>query len=195
MTGPSPKEVLDRLRVALPLAESIPDCPNAVVDAMRAAQRLLQASVTDLSQGKHAGSICWTFEDDQYEPNGREIEVIVYYDWDDYSAGDGVTPSSGGCAQIADIEVIAVRYFDEQGEAIDSDQHHQDDAWKAVERNRELLEERCTDAGHRENVGQTTPLRFPGSIADPPTDPQTPGWRMAPSARERSARTRKSKQG
>ena len=189
------KTVLNKLEAALPVAESSPDCPHDVVEGLKAAHCLLSESAASHLRKQHAGVIRWTFEDDQYEPNGREIEVLIYYDWDDYSAGDGVTPSCGGCAQIADIEILAVRYFDEHGNVIGEQQHHLDVAWDAVESNRELLEEMCSDAGHRDDAGRTAPVRFPGTSGIESPDSNESTWRMTPSARSRGATVRNLKQG
>ena len=103
----------------------------------------------------------------------------------------GRSPTGGSHAKIADIEVIAVRYYDDRGEEIGLDQHHHDAAWQAVEQNRVLLKETCTDAGHRDHAGRIDPIRFPEPTAEEETSP----WRMAPSARQRIAKLRIRKQG
>ena len=194
---PDSNEVLEKLSAALPLAESSPACPAEVLEALKASKDFLTGSMSGGVRRQHAGSIRWTFEDDAYEPNGREIELLLHYDWEDYSPSDGVTPSAGGCAQITDLEVLAVRYFDEHGDVIDMDQHHLDTAWAVVERNRELLEEKCTDAGHRAVVGRTSPIRFFDSDpAEGSSEGQeTSDWRMAPSARKRGGKQGIRKQG
>jgi len=197
MPHPDPQQVLQQLASALPLAESSPNCPAEVTQALRASKQLLEASAPGQPARQYAGSIRWTFEDDGYEPNGREIEVLIHYDWDDYSAGDSITPSSGGCAQIADLEVIAVRYFDDRGEVIDHDRHCLEAAWNAVEQNREQLEESCTDAGPNDGAGRTDPIRFSGMLAMQTSgqDQQGSPWRMTPSSRQRASKVRDLKHG
>lgn len=142
------------------------------------------------AQKGYSGFINQTFSDDS---GTLEIDVLVYYEWVDYSPGDRVTPGYGGFAEIADIKVVQVRYCNEQGDLIPLEQFHQDLVWQLADRQWSGLEEACTEAGNRAGAGRSHPLHFSGSSGIPaqPSDE----WRMAPSARDRAHESRKRKLG
>lgn len=158
----------------------------SVIDALEAARSCLAPTdaAGHLRARREGGLITRTFEDESFEPHGREFDVRVHYDWIDYSAGDAVTPAAGGHAVITDIEVIDVRYFDEHGRVIDVDQYHDDAATALAREQWEQLEEACTEQGARTGAGETSPLFFGAPLQ---TVPQAGPRRMAPSARQRGA--------
>jgi hypothetical protein len=118
---------------------------------------------------KYAGSIDYTFEDEQYEPFGREIDVRVYYCWYDYDSADEPSPVWG--ATIEDIEVLAVRNFDKDGNEVLSSEHHLDLAWLLLNRQYEEVTEACTEDGYHRGAGEApvtyTPQRSSSDAASP----------------------------
>jgi hypothetical protein len=132
-----------------------------------------------------AGYIDCTLDDEACEPYGREVDVRIYYDWQDYDAADEPFPVWG--ADIAEVEVRAVRYFDRAGETQAIGRHHDDVAWELVEKDRESLIERCTDDGCRRAVGVSHPLYSPSSLTTAAPASTDGARRMAPSARARAS--------
>lgn len=159
-------------------------------DALRASLELLDALAgpprVDRSS-KYAGSIDYTFEDEQFEPFGREVDVRVHYDWYDYDSADEPSPVWG--AAIADLEVRAVRHFDEDGNEVDADQHDLDVAWSLLNLQYEQVTDACTEDGYHRGVGKA-----PSTYA-PPRSSTTAGAvatsfsdRMAPSIATRAGK-------
>ncbi len=190
MLRPDLQVLADKIRAALPVAESMANCPPEILAALQAAQGVLRQAGQRLPAPGEK-TVPWTVQD----AGGCQIDVLLHYEWEDYCPGDRVTPSSGGCARIVDVEVVEVRYFDDWGEVITLEQQQLHAVWEAVEKNRELLEEMCTDAGHRADVGRSSPLYFPGPGQAGPAGSDAQGWRMAPSARARSEKEPRRKQG
>ncbi len=141
---------------------------------------------------RHDGAIEWTLEDESQLPQMRELDVRVYYNWIDYSPGDRVTPGFGGYAEICDLEVLAVRHLDDQGETIGALPHFTELAWQLLEERKGEVEEACTSAGHRGGVGPTHPLFQPTTPAAQPSGTES---KMAPSGRERGASGKLEKSG
>ena len=190
MLRPDLQVLADKIRAALPVAESMANCPPEILEALQAANGVLrQADQRSPAPGEK--TVPWTLQD----AGGCQIDVLLHYEWEDYCPGDRITPSSGGYARIVDEEEVEVRYFDDWGEVITLQQQHLHAVWEAVERNRELLEEMCTDAGHRASVGLSSPLHFPGPSQAWPGASAEQDWRMAPSARARSEKEQRRKQG
>ena len=86
-----------------------------IADTLRECIQVLDA-LNSSFDAEHAGRhhddyVTWTIEDESYAPGGRELDLRLYYDWEDYSPGDHVTPHSGGYGSLEDIEVVAVRHF------------------------------------------------------------------------------------
>ena len=113
----------------------------------------------------------------------------------DYSPGGRGTPGYGGFAEPAELEVLAMRYFNERGEEVGVSGFQEDLAWRLVEQHRPSIEEACTAAGYHSGVGTTHPLYTPG-----PMPAEVRHWtgrerRMAPSSRERGSSTRRRKLG
>jgi hypothetical protein len=164
------------------------DADPAVIAELRAA--LDELAGDDQEQYRLAGPASYrspqggyierTLEDEAFEPNGREFDIRVHFDWIDYSPGDAVTPPSGGRAVIVDVEVVGVRYFDEHGNAISSAQYHDSAATALARAQWDQLEEACTEQGAKLGAGATSPLFSAATSAALPS-----GRRMAPSARAR----------
>jgi hypothetical protein len=135
----------------------------------------------------HAGSIDYTFDDEAYEPHGRQVEARVFYRWEDYNQEDQ-TPATWG-ATIEGLQVLTVRYFDEDGEEVTPREHHQDLAWDLLEQHREQVTEACTDDGYRRGLGVAPPSYVPLSGASDSASPSAAGFavRMAPSEPTRQA--------
>jgi hypothetical protein len=139
--------------------------------------------------GRRAGAIEYTLEDDECPPSGRQIDVRVYYGWEDYNPAD--EPYAVWGARIEGVEVLAIRYLDEAGDAVDLAMHHQQLALDLLEQQREQVTEACTDDGVRRGVGEAHPLHQAAS--SPATS--AANRRMAPSQRTRDARQQRRKFG
>jgi hypothetical protein len=140
------------------------------------------------ANGRHDGFIPWTFEDESIDPFSREMDVRLYYDWQDYCPGDRITPAYGGFATLSNVEVVAVRYFDEHGREASLGRYHADVAWYLAEQERESLEDACTAAGGSRAVGKAHPLFAPTTPVPAAEESEQPTRRMAPSARKRSSK-------
>lgn len=134
------------------------------------------AGVSESRAEKHAGYIDWTLQDESFEPSGRDFEVRVFFDWVDRGIGDSVTPSFGGYAEIADIEIIGVRYYDAHENLISAAQHHVEAAWQLLANDSGRIEDACTQAGKSAGVDSLYQATSQTSIQ-----------RLAPSVRQRSA--------
>src|SRR5687767_2311020 len=69
-----------------------------VIEALRSSLEMLDmvADSTEAFQPpRHRGSIDYTLEDDACPPYGRQVQVRVYYDWDDYNPADEPFPIWG----------------------------------------------------------------------------------------------------
>ena len=74
-------------------------------EALTASMQILDSLLVDPKADpstKYDGSIHYTFEDEQYEPFGREVDVRVYYSWHDYDSADEPSPVWG--ATVDDLE-------------------------------------------------------------------------------------------
>jgi hypothetical protein len=138
---------------------------QAIADKAQAIQR---------RAANHSGCIDWLLEDEACEPYGWEIRVRVYYDWVKRSAGDHVTPAFGGYAEIADIDVLSVRYFNARHDAVSASQNHRDQAWSLIAKDASRIEDICTEAGRRSgfdhasqgvSLQQSLDLRFAKSAS------------------------------
>jgi hypothetical protein len=136
--------------------------------------RGLTAPTAQRGKPRHQAYMDQTFDDEDCPPFGRQIDVRVYYEWHDYDRADEPSPIWG--AQIQDVEVLAVRYFDQNGDVIGVADHHADLAWMLVEKNHERVTEACTADGYRRGLGAAHPLYWPD-----------PAPRMAPSQRTRES--------
>ena len=132
-------------------------------------------------------------DDESYKPYGRQFDIRVFYDWVDYSPGDSTTPAYGGFAEVADVQLIAVRYFDKQGNYTEAGEYNDDEVWQLVEAQRAEIEDACTQAANREGVGIANPL-YSLRSASTPAD-ATGAARMAASARSLSANEKERKLG
>lgn len=129
---------------------------EATRDALNASLEILDAlaeSPRAQRSSKYAGSIDYTFEDERYEPFGREIDVRVYYCWYDYDPADEPSPVWG--ATIEDIEVLAVRNYDKDGNEVLSSEHQLDLAWLLLNRQYEEVMEACTEDGYHRGAGES----------------------------------------
>lgn len=158
--------------------------------ALTASLNLLETLVRSPSHeraSKYAGSIEYTFADEQYEPFGREVDVRVYYAWYDYDPADEPSPVWG--ASIEDLEVLAVRHFDKHGNAVNLDEHCLDIAWHLLNQDHELVKEACTEDGYHSQAGKVpftySPLHSSAQVSAPA--PPSFTARMAPSVPTRKA--------
>jgi len=174
---------------ALKLAEET-RVPQEVVDALRECLEVLDTLDhrfdTEHAGHRHDEFLTWTIEDPACFPGGREIDVRLYYDWEDYCPGDRVTPGSGGFASLTNIEVVAVRYFDERGNVVSLGEYHHDVAWDLAERDRATLEDAVTAVGYTRGTGETNPLFVPNRLTPAEEERERAERRMAPSSRKRS---------
>lgn len=135
---------------------------------------------------KYDGSIEYTFEDEEYEPFGRAIDVRIYYRWSNYNPADDPWPMWG--ATIEDWEVLAVRYFDNAGNEVPEADHFTDVAWHLLNKNYEQVTEACTEDGYRRGAGNAPITYAPGRLRSKVVAPAKPdfGPRMVPSIPTRS---------
>jgi hypothetical protein len=178
------EEVLQQVRSALN--------SGAEEDSRAALLACLQilASLGEVRQpvqsSKYDGSIEYTFEDESYEPFGRAVDVRIHYRWCNYNPADNPRPLWG--ATIEDLEVLAIRYFDNAGNEVHSTEHPLDVAWHLLHKCYQQVTEACTEDGYRRGAGSAPPTYAPGrrvnaaspSLADI-------GTRMAPSVPTRPA--------
>jgi len=162
------------------------DARRALAASLRILDDAASSPAADDSSS-HAGSIDYTFDDEAYEPHGRQVEVRVFYRWEDYNQQDQ-TPATWGAA-IEGLEVLTVRYFDEDGEEVTPREHHQDLAWDMLEQHREQVSEACTEDGYRCGLGVAPPSYVPSSGAAETGASRNAGFavRMAPSEPTRQA--------
>lgn len=173
------------VELAIELAESGGD-RGELLESLREAREMLSAIAASrpaTGATRHDGSIQYTLEDESCEPYGRELDVRVYFDWDDYSSQDA--PSTAWGARVSEIEVLAVRYFDQQGNSITVDEHHLEAAWELLERDRELVEQLCAEAADSQYITFDARRSAPAAVA----------LRMAPSQRDRRATSARRKHG
>ena len=95
----------------------------------------------------------YTFEDEYYEPHGRLIDIRIDYDWIDYDPADEPFVSWG--PTIADVNVLAVRYLDEDGNEVSAPAHYKELAWELLNKHHEQMLEACTEHGYQHGVGRT----------------------------------------
>lgn len=188
--NPSPADQLEAVRRRLERAlhaahETKADASviaelRAALDALADDEASRQIPGPQSYRSPRGGYIERTLEDESFAPHGREFDVRVHFDWIDYSPGDATTPAAGGQAVIVDVEVVAVRYFDEHGNAISAAQHHDDAATALARQQWDLLEEACTAQGARMGAGITSPL-----YSGVGSEVHSTSRKMAPSARTR----------
>ena len=143
-------EVRSRLRAALELVDN-----DQVRETLAATLQLLDdasdARPIDRSS-PHAGSVVYAFEDENYEPFGREIDIQIDYDWDDYDQADEPFASWG--PTIVNVSVLAVRYLDENGNEVPANVHYAELAGDLLNKHHEQLLEACTEHGYQQGVGR-----------------------------------------
>ncbi len=175
----------EQVRRALPHATD-KKMREALSASMQILDALLVAPKVDRSS-KYAGSIHYTFEDEPYEPFGREVDVRVYYSWYDYDAADEPSPVWG--ATVDDLEVLAVRHFDKDGNELDQAEHDLDIAWHFLNNQHEEVTEACTEDRCHNGAGTApianTPIRSSFKVAAEAAP--SPAPRMAPSSTTRKA--------
>jgi hypothetical protein len=188
------EQLRKKLSEALKIAEAT-GAAEIMKEALRESNELLQTlrePAVDRSS-RYAGYIDYTFEDDECDPYGREVDVRIYYSWYGYDPADEPSPIWG--ATVEDIDVLAVRYFDKDGNETVLSEHHLELAWNLLNRQHEQVTEACTNDGYFNggNVPATyVPLR-PNVVASP-TQTRFAG-RMAPSARKRESTSKQRKYG
>jgi hypothetical protein len=174
-----------KIRAALATATN-----PAVRDALLASLEILESQVetadTQPAVG-YAGSVDFTFEDEQYLPYGREVDVRIFYCWHDYDPADEPSPVWG--ASIEDIQVLAVRHFDRDGHEVTAREHELDLAWSMLNRQYEAVTEACTEDGYRHGVGEAPVTYSPPTTAASPDSPANTTYanRMAGSVATRGA--------
>ena len=125
---------------------------EALVVSLQLLDELVEVTPA-VRSSRHAGSMVWTFEDENYEPYGRQIDVRIDYDWDDYDAADAPFVSWG--PTIADVAVLAVRYLDEDGNDVSANVHYTELAWDLVNKHHEQMIDLCTEHGYQHGVGKS----------------------------------------
>ena len=158
-------------------------------DALQATSALLNSLIGPVTAGPevpYRGWIDYTFDDDECLPYGRQVDVRIFYGWDDYNPADEPFPIWG--ARIEEVEMRAVRYYDQGGNVIELSLHHRDLAWDLLAREREMVIQACTDDGCRRSVGTAHPLYTPARAQSPVGASVR---RMAPSERLRGPQERR----
>jgi hypothetical protein len=155
------EEVLDQVRFAL-RSHRPQEAREALLASLQVLQSLVESTVPDRSS-QHAGSIEYTFEDEGYEPYGRAVDVRVYYRWNDYNTADDPRPVWG--AVVEDLDVLAVRYFDESGNEIPAAEHASDLAWQLLDKSYQQVTEACTEDGYRRGAGAAPLTYAPGNTS------------------------------
>ena len=132
----------------------------------------------------------YTFDDELFEPFGRQIDARVYYHWNDYNPGDDSDVGWG--AVIDDVEVLSVREFDREGNSIPVAIYPRDLGWGILQQQLDEVREACTQEGARLGLGRSHPLYRPRRPAPAVANQHSIAPRMAPSARDRrTSSTRK----
>ncbi len=147
--------------------------------------RSLTAPASKPGGSRHRAHLDYTFDDEDCQPYGRQVDVRIYYEWYDYDRAD--EPSAIWGAQVEDVEVLAVRYFDQQGDVVGVEGHHSDVAWMLVEKDRQRVTEACTADGCRRGVGAAHPLYSPPVQRSSAPSASHDAPRMAPSQRTRES--------
>jgi hypothetical protein len=178
------EEVLQQVRSALH-AGAEEETRAALLASFQILKGLVEAR-PPIQSSKYDGSIQYTFEDENYEPFGRAVDVRIHYRWCNYDSADNPHPVWG--ATIEDLDVLAIRYFDNSGNEVHASEHPLDVAWHLLHKNYQQVAEACTEDGYRRGVGSAPSTYAPGkrinvasqSLADV-------GTRMAPSVSTRPA--------
>jgi hypothetical protein len=180
----------------------IQEAREKVVAAIEAAEgadpqllEALQASLSvlnDLAAEKQARrspltpSIEYTLEDDD-AAGRREFDVRVFYGWTDYDPVDEPNPIWG--AHVEDVQLVAVRHYDREGNLVDWQTHAGITAWDRLEQEHDRVLEACTNDGALRGLGRVHPLFTPVPSRATPADTGS-ALRMAPSARVRAVQLR-----
>jgi hypothetical protein len=139
------------------------------VEALQASLQLFESLVTEPRsnlQAKYAGSMDHTFTDEDYAPYGREIDVRIFYNWEDYNRADEPYPVWG--ATIEAMQVQEVRYFNDDGEVVSLDEHLSDVAGHLLSQHDESLSEGCTEDGFRKGIGKAPGWYSLSPVSTPP---------------------------
>lgn len=113
-----------------------------------------------------AGSIAYVIDDEDYAPNGRSFDVRVHYGWLDYDPAD--EPHAEWGPTIEAVEVVAVRYFDSEGNEIAgpaADEDQAEVAWDLVQSESERVLDACRVDGYRTAAGESPPWYYPAKQA------------------------------
>jgi hypothetical protein len=163
-------------------------CDELSRKALSASLKTLDALAETSSRNPlrhYAGTADFTFHDEECAPYGREIDVRIHYSWSDYNRTD--QPSSHWGANVKEVELVAVRYFDQHGDVTTLGAHHRDLAQDLLSAHDQRLHEVCTDDGCRKGVGEYPVWYIPSKVsAVEPTATAIPA-RMAPSQSTRAA--------
>ena len=113
------------------------------------------------SSRNFAGSLDYTLDE---EAHGREIDIRLYYNWEDYNRADEPFPVWG--ATIEEFEILGARRIDESDtEALEC---VEDDVSKVAQELVNDLEltliEACTEDGYHKGVGEAPPSYSPPPI-------------------------------
>jgi hypothetical protein len=110
-----------------------------------------------------AGSIAYVIDDEDYAPHGRSLDVRVHYSWLDYDPAD--EPHAEWGPAIETVEVVAVRYFDAEGNEIAGPSQAAAEltemAWDLVQAESERVLEACRVDGYRTAAGEAPPWYYP----------------------------------
>jgi hypothetical protein len=147
-------EVLQQVRSALEKKGDV-QVREALVASLQFLSALTEGATVRSS--KYAGSMLYTFEDENYRPHGRQIDLQIEYDWSDYDRSDEPFASWG--PTIMDVNVLAVRFFDEDGNEVPSEVHYKQLALDLLDKHEEQFIEACTGHGYQHGVG-TTPATY-----------------------------------
>jgi hypothetical protein len=161
--------------------------PPAVIAALHASEalcaRLSSESQSPGASAPQHGALDYELQDESYPPFGRQIDVRLYFHWNDYDPADEPRPIWG--AVIDDVEVLAVRYFDAEGNVVEERDHLATVARDLLNEDWDAAVDACTEAGERTGMGTSHPLYRSATpqhrVAASVRSPGVP--RMAPSAR------------
>lgn len=178
------EEVLQQVRSALN-AGSEEETRAALLASLQILDMLAEGR-PPIQSSKYDGSIEHTFEDEHYEPFGRAVDVRIHYRWCNYNPADKSHPVWG--AMIEDLDVLAIRYFDDSGNEVEASEHSLDVAWHLLHKCYEQVAEACTEDGYRRGVGSSPSTYALGKRSNVAKQPLAAiDTRMAPSVPTRSA--------
>jgi hypothetical protein len=118
-------------------------------------------------QMSSAGSITYVIDDEDYAPHGRSFDLRVHYSWLNYDPAD--EPHAEWGPNIEAVEVVAVHYFDAEGNEIAGPSigtaEQTEIAWDLAQAESDRVLEACRVDGYRTAAGESPPWYYPAKPA------------------------------